>query len=356
MKNEKIFFSFLRSGYQSVCSYVFKKGMLKNGVWATEVEIIAAAHLLQTDIYVFDDSNKSWVRFSGKQANSRLKVEVEAIYLKHCYRAHYEVVLSVEEHKENVMNTSANTASNIFDHSETVMHNVKVDTKIETLKGQRTCSDDILMEEAFQCSTGEENIQFEGKILQGNCHQGHPKFGASAGKQCVMNSLASLMYSKVKHTKDWNVNDMDVVLNTGNELYWFLAGSYTMHNDYVLVSEIPRQIECFNKEFNFEFYDSLYGLINPANCLHDSDFQSWSLNEAINNALIDSDGAFVTFKSNTYIIIKDRNSFYVFDPHCRDRFGKMSPFGNSILLECNTVEDLTSHCMSLANSMNASRY
>lgn len=149
---------------------------------------------------------------------------------------------------------------------------------------------------------------------------------------------------------------MNVVLNTGNELYRFLAGSSTMHNDYVLVTEIPRQIECFNKEFNFEFYDSLYGLINPANCLHDSDFQSWSLNEAINNALIDSDGAFVTFKSNTYIIIKDRNSFYVFDPHCRDRFGKMSPFGKSILLECNTVEDLTSHCMSLANSMNASRY
>lgn len=129
------------------------------------------------------------------------------------------------------------------------------------------------MEGAYHCSTGAENGGHERKILQGNCHQGHSKFGASAGKQRVLNCLASLMYSRVKLTKDWNVNDMDVVLNTGNELYQLLLNSSTMHNDYVLITEIPRQIECFNKEFNFEFNDSLYGLINSNNCLHDSGFK-----------------------------------------------------------------------------------
>ncbi|XP_065943020.1 myosin-2 heavy chain-like [Magallana gigas] len=288
LKNDSTFFSFLRSGYQSVCSYVLKKGMLKNGSWATEVEIIAAAHLLQTDIFVFDDYNESWARFSGKQANGRLNVEPEAIYLKHCYRAHYEVVLSVDVQKENVSKMSASTTlNNVF--SKTAVHNVKVDRKIDTFGCSRPRSDDIIVEEAYHFSTVTENRVNERKVLQGNCHQGHPKFGASAGKQCVLNSLASLMYSKVKLTKDWNVNDMNVVLNTGNKLYQLLLNSSTMHNDFVLIAEIPRQIECFNKDFNFEFNDSLYGLINSNNCLHDSGFQTYTVHEALDIALAESD-------------------------------------------------------------------
>lgn len=93
---------------------------------------------------------------------------------------------------------------------------------------------------------------------------------------------------------------MNDVLNTGNDLYTFLAGSSTMHNDYVMITEIPRQIECFNKEFTFESTDSLVGLINPGNCLHDSGFQSYTVNEALNVALANSDGAFVTFKGKHY--------------------------------------------------------
>ena len=63
-----------------------------------------------------------------------------------------------------------------------------------------------------------------------HCHQGHSKFGSSAGKQCVMNSLVSLMYSKVEPIRDWNIEDMNVVLKTGNELYQFLTRSSTMHD------------------------------------------------------------------------------------------------------------------------------
>uniref|UniRef100_A0A8W8M8Q8 Peptidase C76 domain-containing protein n=1 Tax=Magallana gigas TaxID=29159 RepID=A0A8W8M8Q8_MAGGI len=250
---------------------------------------------------------------------------------------------------------SASTAiNNAF--SKTAVRDIEVDRKIETFGCGRPISDNIIVEEAFQCSTGAKDHENERKILQGNCHQGHSKFGASAGKQCVLNSLASLMYSKVKLAKDWNVNDMNVVLNTGNELYQLLSNSSTMQNDYVLIAEIPRQIECFNKEFDFEFNDSLYGLINSNNCLHDSGFETHTVLEALDSALTESDGAFVTFKANTYIIIKNRNSYYVFDPHSRDTFGKVSGCGNSILLEFNTTEELSLHCIKLANSMNATMF
>ena len=43
LKHESMFISFLRSGYDSMSSYILKKGMLKNSTWATEVEIIGAA-------------------------------------------------------------------------------------------------------------------------------------------------------------------------------------------------------------------------------------------------------------------------------------------------------------------------
>lgn len=209
------------------------------------------------------------------------------------------------------------------------------------------------MRELHRSPTDEANLQYRKQILQGSCHQGHPKFGASAGKQCVLNSLASLMYCKVRHTKDWNVNDMNIVLDTGNELYQFLTGSSTMHN--VLVTEIPRQIECFNKKYKFEFADSWYGLINPGNCVHDSGFQSYTVHEALDIALVESDGAFVTFKGNTYIILKDRHSFYFFDPHSRDMYDKVSGCGSSILLKFHTIEELSSHCKELAISMKATR-
>lgn len=282
---------------------------------------------------------------------------MECIYLKHCYRAHYEVVLSVEDQNINISKPSANTAMEEIVRlvPKTSMPITKeVSTENETFNYQCASSDNT-MEEPHPITTGKANLHHWKQNLQGSCHQGHPKFGASAGKQRVLNSLASLMYCNVKHTKNWDVTDMNVVLNTGNELYKFLAGSSTMHNDYVLVTEIPRQIECFNKEFTFEFHDSLYGLISPGNCEHDSGFQSYTVNEALGIALVESDGAFVTFKGNTYIILKDRHSFYVFDPHSRDMYGKVSRCGTSILLEFHTIEELSSHCAELANSMKTTR-
>ena len=244
--------------------------------------------MLQTDIYVFDDSSKCWSKFTGQQVNRKLRVEPEAIYLKHCYRAHYEVVLSVEDENDCTLKTQTSTKtdnSNVcsFSNVETDAvneHQFKTNKKAKQQSTENTT-------DANQHVNGEDETSiYERKILQGSCHQGHSKFGSSAGKQCVMNSLVSLMYSKVKPIRDWNSEDMNVVLNTGNELYQFLTRSSTMHDQYVLISEIPRQLECFNKNYCFEFGESLTGLIYPGNCLTDPGFQTYTLNDAISMSLI----------------------------------------------------------------------
>ena len=252
LKNEHVFRSFLRSGYRTISNYVLNRGVLKNGTWATEIEIIAAAHLLQTDIYVFDDSRQCWSRYTGQQADRRLKVECEAIYLKHCYRAHYEVVLSVNEDNGNGLDTQTCTDPVTRDACTTPSGEKQVvegnqSESAKKIDHQYVCCENST--DSMQHLNRDENLQPVKKILQGSCHQGHPKFGRSAGKQCVMNSLASLMYSKIKPTNDWNINDMNLVLNTGNELYQFLTSSSTMHDDYLLISEIPRHLECFNKDY-----------------------------------------------------------------------------------------------------------
>ena len=67
--------------------------MSENGTWGTSLEILAAAHLLETDIYTF--LNGKWFRYSSKQIDSENVVNNKAIYLKNLNH-HYEVVLNVE--------------------------------------------------------------------------------------------------------------------------------------------------------------------------------------------------------------------------------------------------------------------
>lgn len=67
--------------------------MLKEGTWATEVEIFATAHLLNVDIYTY--SGGCWLRFSVSQIETGKQSRTEAIYLNHHQLNHYNVVLSV---------------------------------------------------------------------------------------------------------------------------------------------------------------------------------------------------------------------------------------------------------------------
>ena len=82
--------------------YITSTGMDKDGVWATEVEIFAAARLLETDIYTFIKYNDrwKWVRYpqSGILSSS-VNQEKRAIYLVNTGGVHYDVVLEIEDNE-----------------------------------------------------------------------------------------------------------------------------------------------------------------------------------------------------------------------------------------------------------------
>ena len=66
-------------------------------VLESEVEIMAVAHMLETDIYTFNDR---WFIFSGRIAEIGSVTSDAGIYINHTRGIHYDGVLSV--HKERL--------------------------------------------------------------------------------------------------------------------------------------------------------------------------------------------------------------------------------------------------------------
>lgn len=84
MENAELFKRYL-NGDQSIETYLSSTRMLEEGIWATEVEIYATAHLLNVDILTF--SGGRWLRFAVDELDPP-----STIYLNH-QQNHYNVVL-----------------------------------------------------------------------------------------------------------------------------------------------------------------------------------------------------------------------------------------------------------------------
>ena len=81
----------------SLDSYLANSQMARNGVWGTEIEILSAASLLSTDIFVytqFGDVGK-WLKFSRTMIDGKKPENSCSIYLNHSNAIHYDVVQDV---------------------------------------------------------------------------------------------------------------------------------------------------------------------------------------------------------------------------------------------------------------------
>jgi hypothetical protein len=81
----------------SVLSYLQQSKIAFDRQWATENEIFAAAHMLQTDIYIFGQYQQNrpwtWHNHSATLHQPGMHISERNIYLKNANRNHYEVVL-----------------------------------------------------------------------------------------------------------------------------------------------------------------------------------------------------------------------------------------------------------------------
>ena len=191
--------------------------------------------------------------------------------------------------------------------------------------------------------------------LQGDFHQAYNIFGENAGTQCVANCLAALAFHKLKITNQWDRTDMNKVLMTGNELYAYLQRSSTIANRYLLVEELPQFFECFDQTFEFKIIEPLPSLINLGSVEPNyEEFNAYPLLEALQIALAGTDGCFVSFCGNTFLIGRTVQGFFTFDSHSRSSKGYLIENGKSTRIMYMTIQELFHHVYTLAKSMGCS--
>lgn len=82
-----------------VTQYLINSQMHKLGIWATQVEICAAASMLDTDIYTYTlntATNKyQWLRYPATTSLLSPISTSSAIYLQHTNNNHYDVVFGL---------------------------------------------------------------------------------------------------------------------------------------------------------------------------------------------------------------------------------------------------------------------
>lgn len=79
----------------SLDTYLARTGMARNQVWGTEIEILSAASLLSTDIYVytrFAINNNKWQKFSRTMLDGNIPENNCSIYINNSTGDHYDVV------------------------------------------------------------------------------------------------------------------------------------------------------------------------------------------------------------------------------------------------------------------------
>ncbi|XP_066568813.1 putative ankyrin repeat domain-containing protein 20A4 isoform X1 [Amia ocellicauda] len=191
-------------------------------------------------------------------------------------------------------------------------------------------------------------------VVRGSCHQGHERFGHNSGKQCVPNSFCSVIYSEVKSPEKWDSADLDAILQRGNKLYSKLQSTAAVKNTYTLVTELPGQLKVFGTSCTTSMGESVAGLLGGPS---DSALSGivLSLGDALQTTLTEFRACLVTFAGSTFAVIRGSRAFHVFDSHSRNENGMQIPDGTCVLITKNSIQEVTQHCVKLAESLNANK-
>ena len=87
------------------------------------------------------------------------------------------------------------------------------------------------------------------KVGLGSFRQGDTRFGATAVVQCACNSLLVLCCSKIRDCRIWQKDDLDHVLNEGNQFYKSLNTI-----NLLSVDDLPHTAKLFKMEIGIIFY------------------------------------------------------------------------------------------------------
>ena len=156
------------------------------------------------------------------------------------------------------------------------------------------------------------------KSILGSFHQGHSKFGVTAGIQCSCIALYAICFSIVKKVSVWKTFDLDYILENGDAKFKLL----NIHRLPFLL-ELPNNIVSESQNIIIELLGTFYGILSQNDIFA---FHKRVAPADVGNGLI-----FMT-DGYTFSIIWSKNSFFLFDSHSRDVNGCIVGEGGSVLL------------------------
>ncbi|CAG2223483.1 unnamed protein product [Mytilus edulis] len=241
--------SFVRDPYENAEEYVRMRKMKESNTWGTELEILAAAHFMQVDIYTF--TNNKWIKYSAHQIDNNINVENEAIYLKHVEESsHYEVVMSVEGNREyDLLEKSKNTKSiNVdfdkFQSNICIDHDLKKSTR-KTLPNEiidHTDITDVTKKRSRERTNINGNQVMEDRDLEilhpdVNSSLNYIPLGYKTKRQLCFKLKIS--HNNIKETSDVNekfnlgkpVNSKSII-SDGNSLFRALSFAISQRQEY----------------------------------------------------------------------------------------------------------------------------
>ena len=163
--------------------------------------------------------------------------------------------------------------------------------------------------------------------------------------------------------KYWEPKHLDEILQIGDGLYRSINSSHY----YLLVSDIPDVVTEFGEQYSVQRNGEMFGLISRP--LPNGIGQR--LDDAIRSMIQESkwtNGVLCIGQapdSSTYsrlqggsacALLVTKNNNYTFDPHRRDKNGKVVESGASILLHFTTIRQFCSYIQELGSSMNCNYY
>ena len=75
------------------------------------------------------------------------------------------------------------------------------------------------------------------KAIQRSHHQGHVRYGRSAGMHCTSNAYLAIIFSTIKNIHTWKPFDLDYILEQGDRVFKDVDV-----NQALAVDELPRNI------------------------------------------------------------------------------------------------------------------
>ena len=170
------------------------------------------------------------------------------------------------------------------------------------------------------------------KTINASHHQGHVRYGRSAGMQCTSNAYLAVIFSKSKYINRWKPFDLNYILEQGDGIFKDVDV-----NQALAVDELSLNISIEDVHISTKILVCESNLFVERNFF--ANFRNFTESERGNEAIFTCAGFSIA-------IIWWNNSLFVFDSHSRNADGYHDSNGKAILLEFHLVSSLNSYIKS----------